>query len=136
MVAMLSSCSVFQRSSRSIYANPEVSATITAADLVVSPVKVFGDTEGMSQSSSLRGTKKECESYAIAVALEKVGADVLVEPRFTYKYTNGKLKKVTVSGYPATYKDFRKANRADLCPMFPEQPKCCCEKGHKKECKK
>ena len=42
-----------------------------------------------------------------ALALKQAKADVLVAPRFETVYTDGKLSKIIVIGYPATYKAFR-----------------------------
>ncbi len=42
-----------------------------------------------------------------ALALKQAKADVLVAPRFETIYTDGKLSKIIVIGYPATYKAFR-----------------------------
>lgn len=44
----------------------------------------------------------------------QVGADVLVDPQFTYEKKILGGGKLTVSGYPATYKNFRAMNEAEV----------------------
>lgn len=80
-----------------VYASP------TIADLNVSTVKVTGTASGSSyQSGNVR-------SVAVANALDKVNADILIEPQYEAVTSNGQVT-ITVTGYPATYKNFRKAN--------------------------
>ena len=71
------------------------------ADLAVSDTKVQGTSSG--PYSQLEMLKNE----AVTEALTKAGnADVLVEPNFSISI-RGKYAQVEVSGYPATYKNFR-----------------------------
>ena len=59
-------------------------------------------------------SKKVKEQNAIAEALKKTGADILVEPQFTYTYDKkGRLTTVEVSGYPARYRNFRSLTKED-----------------------
>ncbi len=101
-----SSCSLIKSSSSKTL---EVKTNATCnmeAELEVLPQKVNGIAYRQ------RGLKreKELESNAIAEALKNVKADVLVEARFTKeRKKNGKIKSISVSGYPAFYKNFQKA---------------------------
>lgn len=62
------------------------------------------------------GALEAAQSFAVAKLLTKHNADVLVEPRYSFEVTST-LKRSTynviVSGYPATYKNFRPATPAD-----------------------
>lgn len=120
-VALVSSCSLQMKSSKSMDLDPQAVVYYQAYDLVVSETPVSGSTDSMTSAAYLKAPRSTCESFAIANALEKVGADVLVEPKFTYTYNNfGRLKRVTVTGYPAKYKNFHKASKEEIDPLYPE----------------
>ncbi len=50
----------------------------------------------------------------IAETLKEVGADVLLEPQFIFKRTPYGMRELTVTGFPAKFKNFRNATEADL----------------------
>lgn len=92
------------------------SAAITAtfADLAVSPSKItytYRPTDDVN-----RGGEANVINTAVRKALEvNGGGDVLMEMQYTLKKSGKKnVKEVTVSGYPATYKNFRPANEETL----------------------
>lgn len=62
---------------------------------------------GEPKASTARGN-------IIAETLQKANADVLLEPQFTYEKVSYGERILTVTGYPATYKNFRKATPADI----------------------
>ena len=78
------------------------------ADLQVQDQKITG-TAVFQSLSSLEGAK----NTAVAEALKKTNADVLIEPSFQTETSNGKTT-VTVTGWAGTYKNFRNANPEDL----------------------
>lgn len=88
--------------------------TATFADLVVSPHKItytYKPTDDVR-----RGGEINVINTAIRKALElNGGGDVLVELQTTVKKSGKRnVKEVTVSGYPATYKNFRCADDETL----------------------
>lgn len=88
--------------------------TATFADLVVSPHKI---TYTYKPSDDVRrGGEVNVINTAIRKALEvNGGGDVLVELQTTVKKQGRKnVSEVTVSGYPATYKNFRCADDETL----------------------
>lgn len=88
--------------------------TATFADLVVSPQKI---TYTYKPSDDVRrGGEVNVINTAIRKALEaNGGGDVLVELQTTIKKKSRKnVTEVTVSGYPATYKNFRCADDQTL----------------------
>lgn len=50
----------------------------------------------------------------IADIVKENGADVLLEVQSTYKKVPFGQRSLTITGYPATYKNFRKAGKEDL----------------------
>lgn len=88
--------------------------TATFADLVVSPHKItytYKPTDDVR-----RGGEVNVINTAIRKALEmNGGGDVLVELQTIVKKSGKRnVKEVTVSGYPATYKNFRCADDETL----------------------
>lgn len=88
--------------------------TATFADLVVSPKKItytYRPTDDVR-----RGGVENVINTAIRMALEaNGGGDVLVELQTTVKKTGRRnVSEVTVSGYPATYRNFRCADDETL----------------------
>lgn len=85
-----------------------IKAVPMTSELNVSETKVSAevkDKKGMF--------KKTAEDWAVSEALKKVGADILLEPRYEYTYDNNKLVAVKVSGYPATFANFRQMTAED-----------------------
>jgi len=109
LIALLTSCSVMKTSTSKtldIYGAGVVQNPVLV-DLEVSEKKVTGSSEGYS--SNLETIKQD----AIAEALKSSNADVLVEPKFETETSGGKTK-ATVTGFPATYKNFRPLKEEDI----------------------
>lgn len=58
--------------------------------------------------------KSTARGNLIAETLQEVKADVLLEPQFIFEKTSYGERVLTVTGYPATYHNFRKATPADI----------------------
>jgi len=85
----------------------------TVATLEISQTKV---TELFTIRAKSK-VKDADKAFAVSKLLTKHNADVLVEPRFSIEeMTSGKITtyNVIVSGYPATYKNFRPLAPADM----------------------
>ena len=97
-------------------AGPTVIQKPVVADLIVSETKVTG-----TFSSTGRTTVNTAKKMAIADALNKAKADVLVEPQ--YEITKSFMRvDVTVKGYPANYKNFRPMEPKDTLFINTVQP--------------
>ncbi len=81
----------------------------TVADMKVNETKVTGTFSGKITSISLENIKNE----AIAGALKSVNADLLIEPSFQTTISSGKTT-VTVTGFPATFTNFRTMKNEDI----------------------
>ncbi|MFT5819778.1 MAG: hypothetical protein ACI8ZM_001003 [Crocinitomix sp.] len=88
-------------------AGPTVIQKPVIADLDVKETKVTGTFSGTSNFSM-----SYAKNMAIADALKSANADVLIEPRFETIKSFRRID-VTVTGYPATYKNFRPMEAAD-----------------------
>ncbi len=109
---LLSSCSTITHTAQTAGVDTEV-YNLTVADMDVSKEKVSKTAEwkwNPLSTVSLKEQKKTAE----AELLKEADADVLVEPQYEVKraglFRGG---SVTVSGYPAKYKNFRPMTKAD-----------------------
>lgn len=86
---------------------------IITSDLHVYETKVTGDASNYSDAYIAQA---DMERMAIANALKKMDADILLEPQFEYQRVNGngKIISVKVSGYAAKYVNFRKVTEEDI----------------------
>ena len=109
LASVLASCTVMNKvesaKTLEIY-GPGVIQNPVVADLEVRETKVTGTATGFN--SALVTVK----NMALADAIRKSSADVLVEPSFELE-TKGSKITATVSGFPANYKNFRNATPAD-----------------------
>lgn len=96
-----------------------ISLSPGTVNLSVSDTRSYGSYESLKDNGKPRFISRSAgQREACADALAKSGADVLVNPTYTYTYKGkkavfSKLIKVEVTGYPARYGDFR--------PMTPEE---------------
>ena len=97
----------------------KVRATTTLTDLEVREDKVNGVWSKDSDSKTIV-TRQTAEELAVGNALEESQADLIVAPIFTYLLEKGELIKVSVSGYPGYYKNFRTfIPEKDTCKVVP-----------------
>ena len=97
---------------KTIDIKPTVIQKPTVADIQVNEKKVTGTHSGKITTTSLETIQNE----AVASALKSVNADILVEPRFDTTI-DGSVTTVVVSGFPATYKNFRTMKDEDISLM-------------------
>ncbi|MEI7525438.1 MAG: hypothetical protein WCJ95_13955 [Mariniphaga sp.] len=110
LAAILTSCSIVKTNTSKtmdIYGAGVIHKPVIV-DLEVKEVRVTG-TATLLKGVSLEPVKQE----AVADALRRAGADVLVEPKFETK-TSGGRTTATVTGFPATYKNFRSITLDDV----------------------
>lgn len=109
ILALLMSCATTRKvetaKTLEIY-GPGVIQSPVIADLDVKEQKVSGTAAG--SSTSLATVK----NLALVDAIKKAHADVLVSPSFEIE-TKGSSTTATVTGFPATYRNFRNATPAD-----------------------
>lgn len=116
-IVLLSSCSTIRKTSTSVdVATPVLTETV--ADLNVQPQKISFTLQ--PNASLRRGGEKNVIRAAVAEALKANGnADVLVGMQYEIKKTKGlfgtKIKYVTVTGYPASYTNFKPMEPCKSC---------------------
>ncbi len=92
------------------------SAEINGPTIIQKPVIADLDVEEKKVSGVVVGKVKtpinQLKQLAIADALKKADADVLVEPRFEIDFEKTKTT-VTVTGFPAKYENFRPMEEKD-----------------------
>lgn len=108
ITCLMASCSVLtSKSTKTININHSgVIQTPVIVDIDVESDKVTGSASGRINIEILK-------QEAIADAIEKAAADVLVEPSFKTK-TTFRTTIVNVSGYPGHYTNFRNIQANDL----------------------
>jgi hypothetical protein len=116
-IMVLSSCTVFRAAQ---VKSREISGLVThipvTADLDVQSTKVQGVYSDRVKKISLDEHVEGVKKMALHNALEKAGADVLIEPMYSIDVVSGArwaTVTVRVTGYPATYKNFRSATLKD-----------------------
>ena len=111
----LSSCALHRSTSatKNFVSKSPLEAPVVA-DLKVGEKITYVYQPEVNQKRRL--TRQQLLEEAVAEALLKNGnADVLLQPQYTFYYIEGqKFYKVIVSGYPATYFNFRNASSEDL----------------------
>ncbi len=117
-VALLCSCSqtvsFSTRNASWVSVPTQITTSFVEADLHVQEQKVSGICE-LNASDEAQGFfgKEQMKENAVADALAKCSGDILIEPQFTYNYSNGRLISVEVIGYPAFYRNFHKCQLKD-----------------------
>ena len=111
-LALLSSCASLQtRTGHTKEVQGAIVHQPVLADLNVRNTKVTG-TATASTGNSLDAVK----NLALKEALTSAKADLLVEPTYEVQ-RNGSNTTVTITGFPATYMDFRTATTQDIALM-------------------
>jgi hypothetical protein len=90
----------------------------TVVDLDVLPKKVTATYEMtvVDNKQTLEQQEENAKNLAVSQLLTKANADIIVEPRYLIERVSdwGSIViKVTVSGYPATYENFRPMTAKD-----------------------
>jgi hypothetical protein len=105
---ILTSCATMERTSKTM--------DIHGAGVIQKPVIADLDVQDKKATGTAVGASKKkldfLKKQAIADALKKTNADVLIEPSFEVLQEVGKIT-VTVTGFPGTYKNLRTVKADD-----------------------
>ncbi len=86
---------------------------VTAAELDISAVRVQKSVTWGPKLFSQTSLEQRKENLIVELCRE-VGADVLVDPQFTYSKRFLGSGRLTVSGYPAKYRSFRSMSEDEV----------------------
>lgn len=117
LLFILASCgSLKQTDSKILDIKSKVTQYPTLVDLEVQKESISGSVEWKKTIFSRDIPLEVRIGNLIADMTNKAKADILVEPRFTLeKGSSGwRSKKITIIGYPASYKNFRPATAEDI----------------------
>lgn len=112
-IVFFNSCTVTKNSTSTvktmdIYGSGVIHLPVVV-ELIVSDTKVSATIDSSTSSTSIENMKLA----AISKAITSANADILVEPSFVIE-TAGYDKKVTVTGFPANYSNFRTIKPEDV----------------------
>jgi len=111
-IAILASCSSMKSTT-----NTAKTLGIYGSGVIQKPVIVELDIKQTKISATARGKIgsgiETLKAEAVSMAIKTAAADVLVEPTYTI-VTDRTSSSVTVSGWPATYKNFRDIKPEDI----------------------
>ena len=109
---IITSCSSVRKSATSRTINAPVAAAVIA-DLDVSNQKI---TYTYSPTKNVRRVGlQNCINHAISAALEaNGGGDILLETQPAVYIRGSKIHTITITGYPAKYKNFRPADEETI----------------------
>ena len=110
LIMLISSCSMFRTSTSTTMQVDSSLTSVTTADLQVSDTKISYTYYPKKQDR--KAGLGHVISNATAAALKENGnADILVERQyeavFKSRLFGKKIKSITITGYPATYKNFK-----------------------------
>lgn len=111
MCAVLASCSekVVTQTATTTTVYPIIQTSVIADVDIVSTKATYTYTPGLEV---ILGGKENIQQTAVANLLAQYNADVLMNPEYRFEYSDKRtIKSVTVTGYPAKYKNFRNTNQ-------------------------
>lgn len=113
MALTMASCSSLHKTSQSAPVAVEVAAYPTVAELEIEPVKM-SRTVSWTWSPFNNTPLKVRKSNLMAEMVQEAGADIIVEPHYVVKTTFLGGGELTLSGYPAKYKEFHRATPEEV----------------------
>lgn len=110
------SCSTLRKSSSTaLPIESSVRQYPTVVDLEVKGEKISKKVEwGFVPFNLGQPSLSNRKQNLVADAIKEQEADILLEPQITYTKVSFGQRTLTVTGYPATFKNFRKATPEDL----------------------
>lgn len=113
-LACLSSCTTVRKTATTTSVNTQVYQYPTVADLDVKG-KIEKTVEWNFVPCNFGQPSLELrKNNTVAEIVKENGADVLLEPQISFTKVSFGKRTLVITGYPAAFKSFRKANSADL----------------------
>ncbi|MCQ2317133.1 MAG: hypothetical protein MJZ85_10740 [Bacteroidales bacterium] len=120
MVLLMASCTTVKKTAKTTPIEPSVTQYPTVADLDVKD-RVEKTTSWVFNPINHISLDQRKKNLIADVLLEN-NADVLVEARYVHKVDGLFNHTLTVSGYTATYKNFRNVEESDIKVLYGEPP--------------
>lgn len=120
--AMLTSCTIIKKTATSTDVQLNVCQYPMVADLNIKNKIEATKTWNFKPFHIGEPKLNTLKGNFIAEILKENNADVLLEPQFLFSKTSYGERRLTVTGYPATYSNFRKATEADLEALKKSKP--------------
>ena len=114
LMLMASSCTTIKKTATTAEVDNTVVTYPTVADLEVKGKTSKTMTWSFSPCHIAEPKLSTAKGNLIAELLEEQKADVLLEAQFSFQRTPYGERVLTVTGFPAVYKNFRKATKGDL----------------------
>lgn len=111
---ILVSCTTVSSTSAVAEVDAKVVQFPTVADLDVGTQRTATVTWPWMPFNILQPSLETRQKNLMAQMISEAGADILVEPRITTKGGFFGTQSMTITGYPAKFKSFRKATATDL----------------------
>lgn len=111
---LLTSCKTVYKTSETADVKNNVNTYPEVADLEIQGKTTKTMTWSFRPFNIGEPKQSTAKGNLIADVLKEHNADVLLEPQFHFEKTQYGQRKLTVTGFPATYKNFRKATDSDL----------------------
>ncbi|MBO5466068.1 MAG: hypothetical protein IKB96_07810 [Prevotella sp.] len=114
-IALLSACTTMRESTSTVLAvDSSVKQYPTVADLDVHEKVETTITWSFVPFNWGQPPLHQRQKNLTADIIKSRGADVLLEPQIVYTKQSYGMRTLTITGYPATFKNFRKATKDDL----------------------
>jgi len=122
---VLSSCTTVKQTATTAAVETSIHQYPTVADLDIKNKVEARTTWGFRPFHIGEPKLEVAKGNLIAETLKANNADVLLEPQVIFTRTSYGERVLTISGYPAAFKNFRKATEADLEAL--KATRCCPE---------
>ncbi len=114
LTLVLASCSTVRKTATTVGVNTGVYQYPTVADLEVKDKVEKVMTWGFRPFHLGEPSLDVAKGNLMAETLKEQDADVMLEPQFIFSRTSYGERRLTLIGYPAKFKDFRKATPQDI----------------------
>lgn len=114
VLLLLSSCSTVTKTATAVDVNNIINTYPEVVDLDIQPKVTQSMTWNFRPFHIGEPKTSTAKGNLIAETLKANNADVLLEPQFSFQKTSYGERVLIVTGFPATFKNFRKATADDL----------------------
>lgn len=113
----MTSCTTIKKTSSTSEINTNIYQYPTVADIEIMPKIKYNVEWGFVPFNWGQPPIETRKGNMMADVLKSNDADILLEPQFIYEKTSYGKRSLTVIGFPAKFKNFRKASKEDLEAM-------------------